>query len=123
MTTKPNYPRPEYDELEPMIRLSGVITASWRFCGNSRESNLIRQWCKELNISIPAPKPKLQTLTCTALLTFLNQEGQVRSTATILSVTDETIRRWMKKYKIRRSYDQASKSSRFKQFSKSTSSR
>lgn len=118
MTTKPNYKRPERDELEPMIRLSGVITASWRFCGNSRESNLIRQWCEELDIPIPAPKKKAIRPETENLLEVLNGESTIRKTSEYFGVTTTTIRKWMKHYNIRRSYDSASQSSRFKQFGK-----
>ena len=117
MSRKKAHKRPERDELETMIRLAGIKVASWRFCGSARCKNIIRKWCKEYSIPITSLKTRSIKPDCDTLLTYLNQEGQVRSTGECLSVTDETVRKWMRFYNIRRSYDKVSKSSRFKQFS------
>jgi len=111
------YKRPDRDELETMVSLGGIKVASWRFCGNPRRTDIIKKWCEEYEISIPHSKPKIQAPECEVLLSYLNQEGQIRSTSESLGVTDETIRRWMRHYKIRRRYDPAIKSARFEQFS------
>lgn len=123
MTIKPNYKRPKRNELELMVRLSGVITASWRFCGSSRESKLIHQWCTELDIPIPAPKKKAIRPEIENLLEVLNSESTIRNASKYFGVTTTTIRKWITYYNIRRSYDSSSLSSRFKQSSKSTGSR
>lgn len=121
MSKRQTYKRPSYEELESMVRLGSIKVASWRFCGNPRCKDIIRKWCKELDIPIPTSKVQIKIADLDVLLRYLNEHGEVEQASAALGVTAAVIRRWMKYYRIRRSHDTTGKSERFEQFSKPVS--
>jgi len=97
--------RPSKKDLQSHITTGSISSAAKYFCGTISAYKLVRQWCKEYKISIPLQQTRSEKSVKPPkheFIAVLRKHATVRETAEHFNVSQTTINRWIREYKIRR---------------------
>jgi len=99
--------RPKRAVLVEKIKSASLSEAARYFCGSRSHIKVIREWCLEYNISIPAPRIRRSAFampkpTRDKLEHVLQTRETMREVAAYFTVTSATIYAWMRYFKLKR---------------------